>query len=150
MGVQAAVVAGFKNAVLEFLHQQKKGKRADYNEVVEDLLNISPTVGSKYSLLDAAGNTYLWDQKEIHEKGFSLDNTKGIEAVAQTVQAIANWPTYRAVRKTENVQGALDEQNAAWQRFWMFGGWGPWDIGVERKKKKKKSIPGKRYKRKVY
>jgi hypothetical protein len=150
MGVQGAVVAGFKNAILEFLYQQDKGKKADYTEVAEDLLNISPTIGSKYSGLDAAGNTYLWNQKEIHEKGFSLDNTKGIEAVGQTVQAILNWPTYRAVRKTENIQGALNEQNAAWQRFWMFGGWGSWDVGVERKKKKKKSIPGKRYKRKVY
>ena len=120
MGVQAAVVAGFKNAVLEFLHQQKKGKRADYNEVVEDLLNISPTVGSKYSLLDNAGNTYLWNRKEIHEKGFSLDNTKGIEAAAQTVQAVLNWPTHRVNRKEENIQGALDEQNAAWQRWYMF------------------------------
>ena len=138
MSVQGAVVAGFKNAVLEFLHQQGKGNSADYSEVAEDLLNISPTVGSKVSHLDAAGNTYKWNREEIHEKGFSLDNTKAIEAAAQTVQAITNWPTHRVVRKDQNIDGALNEQNAAWQRFWMIGGWSPWDIGVERSKKKKK------------
>ena len=150
MGVQAAVVAGFKNAILEFLHQQKKGNRADYNEVVEDLLNISPTVGIKYSALDNVGNTYKWNRKEIHEKGFSLDNTKGIEAAAQTIQAITNWPTHRVVRKNENIQGALNEQNAAWQRFWMIGGWSGWDIGVEQVKKKKKSSGPIRYTPKRY
>ena len=138
MGIQGAVVAGFKNAVLEFLHQQGRGNRADYSEVAEDLLNISPTVGMKVSALDAAGNTYKWNRKEIHEKGFSLDNTKGIEAAAQTIQAVTNWPTHRVVRKDENIQGALNEQNAAWQRFWMLGGWGGWDVGVERPKKKRK------------
>jgi hypothetical protein len=146
MGVQGAVVAGFKNAVLEFMHQQGKGHRADYGEVVEDLLNISPTVGSKAVGLDAAGNTYKYNRKEIHEKGFSLDNTKGIEAAAQTVQAITNWPTHRVVRKTENIQGALNEQNAAWQRFWMFGGWSAWDVGVESQKKKKKKKKKKKSK----
>jgi hypothetical protein len=138
MGVQGAVVAGFKNAVLEFLHQQGKGNRADYSEVAEDLLNISPTVGMKVSHLDAAGNTYKWNREEIHEKGFSLDNTKAIEATAQTVQAITNWPTHRGIRKNENIEGALNEQNAAWQRFWMAFGWSPWNVGVEQEKKKKK------------
>ena len=58
--------------------------------------------------MDAAGNTYNYNKKEILEKGLSLDNTKAIEASAQTIEANTNIPIHRVVRKTQNMQGALD------------------------------------------
>ena len=146
MGIQGAVVAGVKNASLKFLEQNEKGYRADYSEVGEALLNISPTIGSKISKLDGAGNTYNYNKKEILEKGFSLDNTKAIEASAQTVEAITNVPIHRVVRKTQNIQGALDEQNEAWQRILMLLGWSKWDVGIKEEKKKKKKKKKKKFK----
>ena len=77
MGWQGATIAGVKNAVLEFIKQNEKGYGSDYSEVAEKLLNISPVVGSKFSKLDGAGNTYKYNKEEILEKGLSLDNTKG-------------------------------------------------------------------------
>ena len=58
MGIEGAIVSGLKNAALEFKNQNEKGFGADFSEVGEDLLNISPTIGSKFTKLDAAGNTY--------------------------------------------------------------------------------------------
>jgi len=138
MGIPGAVTAGLKNATFKFLEQNEKGFIADYSEVGEALLNISPTIGSKFSKLDAAGNTYSYNKKEILEKGLSLDNTKGIEAGATTIEAITNVPIARVIRKTENIKGALDDQNEAWQRLMMILGWGAWDVGASGYQKKKK------------
>ena len=91
--------------------------------------------------------------KEIKEKGFSLDNSHGIEAGAQVIEAITNIPISRALKKTENIQGALDEQNENWQRVMMGAGWSGWGLGVDmdhdeevlgpvKKKKKKKQKKG--------
>ena len=98
--------------------------------------------------MDAAGNTYSYNKKEILEKGLSLDNTKGIEASASVIEAITNVPVHRYVRKTQNIQDALNEQNAAWQRLMMLLGWSAWDVGVaqEEKKRDKKKKKGKRIK----
>jgi len=120
-----------------FLKQSEKGHMADYGEVAESLLNISPTIGSKYTGMDGAGNTYKYNKKEIHEKGLSLDNTKAIEASAQVIQAITNIPVHRVVRKTQNVNAALDENNEAWQRLLNALGWSPWDVGIEQERRKK-------------
>ena len=137
MGWQGAVIAGVKNAVLEFIKQNEKGYGSDYSEVAEKLLNISPVVGSKFSKLDGAGNTYKYNKEEILEKGLSLDNTKGMEATAQVVEAITNVPIHRMIKKSNNIEGALNEQNAEWQRLLMILGWSSWDVGVGTNKKKK-------------
>ena len=150
MGISGAVLAGMKNAVMKFGEQNKKGAMADYSEVGEALLNISPTIGSKFSGMDATGNTYKYNEKEILEKGLSLDNTSGLEAAAQTIQAITNAPTYNYFKKHRNIEAALDEQNAMWQRLHNFMGYSPYDVGAsdyqkkQEEKKKKKSRGRKR------
>ena len=128
MGIPGVVASGVKNAGMKFYEQNQKGYGADYSEVGEALLNMSPTIGSKFSKLDQAGNTYNYNKKEILEKGLSLDNTKGIEAAALTVEAITNVPVARLIRKYENIQGALDDRNENWQRGMNALGWSGWDV----------------------
>ena len=138
MGWQTAVISGIKNAILEFKKQNEKGFGADYDEVVEDLLNISPTIGSKYSKLDEMGNTYKYNKKEILEKGLSLDNTPALELTAQGTEAIFNIPVHRMMKKADNIEGALNEQHETWQRILMGLGWSKWDVGVSDYQKEKK------------
>lgn len=133
MGIPGVVVAGIKNAGLSFLKENSKDYNADYSEVAEALLNMSPTIGSKFSKLDQAGNTWKYNKKDIQEKGFSLDNQYGIEAAAKVIEATTNIPISRALRKNENIKGALDERNENWQRGMMLLGWGGWGLGVEEK-----------------
>jgi len=152
MGISGAVVSGLKNAIFEFIKQNEKGFKADYGEVTEDLLNISPLIGSKYGKMDQAGNTYKYGKKEIQAKGFQLElGSPSLEAAALTTEALFNIPINRALRKTENIQGALDSQYESWQRIMMLLGWGKWDVGIvppkkqkvkktEEKKKKKKEV----------
>ena len=150
MGIPGVVASGVKNAGMKFYEQTQKGYGADYSEVGEALLNMSPTIGSKFSKLDAAGNSFMYNKKEILEKGFSLDNTHGIEAAATTIEAITNVPIARVLRKTENIQGALDERNENWQRGMMLLGWGGWGLGVKDHDEVEVKGPVKTYKRPTY
>jgi hypothetical protein len=111
---------------------------------------MSPTIGSKFSKLDAAGNSFMYNKKEILEKGFSLDNTHGIAAAAQTIEALTNVPINRALRKNENIQGALDKRNESWQRGMMLLGWGGWGLGVKDHDEVEVKGPVKTYKRPTY
>jgi len=156
MGIPGVVASGIKNASMKFYEQTQKGYGADYSEVGEALLNMSPTIGSKFSKLDQAGNTFAYNKKEILKKGFSLDNTKALEAAALTIEATTNIPIARVIRKTENVQGMLDERNEDWQRAMNGLGWSGWDIQSNvfqiSKEEKKIEKPKEKntYKRKTY
>ena len=143
MGIPGAVLSGIKNAALEFKKQNEKNFGADYDEVGEDLLNISPTIGSKFTKFDAAGNTYMYNKKEIQDEGLTLDGP-ALEGLTMLTEAIFNLPVNRAYRKISNIRAALDDQNEAWQRVLVGMGWSKWDVGigqreVEEKKAKKKA-----------
>ena len=144
MGITGAIASGIKNATLAFLKEDEKGFRADYDEVAEALLNISPTIGSKYSKFDSAGNTYKYNKKEILKKGLSLDNTALIDMSSQVIEATFNIPVNRAYKKIVNIQGALDEENENWQRVLMAAGWSGWDLGIQRDNSKIKGGFGKK------
>ena len=108
MGITGVVASGIKNALISFKKENDKGWNGDFSEPGEALLNMSPTIGSKFSKFDAAGNTYKYNKKEILKKGFSLDNTRGIEALTQVIEAATNAPVNRFWKKHDNIQHALD------------------------------------------
>jgi len=147
MGISGVVISGFKNAVLAFMKEDEKGFNADFSEVGEALLNMSPTIGSKFSKLDAAGNTYKFNKDEINKKGFVLDNHHGIDAVLQTVEAITNAPVYRPSRKIDNIKSFLDERNENWQRVLNLLGWSDWDVGGQEYQQKKQEKENKKKKK---
>jgi len=128
MGVKGAVVNGVRLGVQEFIKQEGKTHNADYSEVAEKLLNISPTVGSKFSKLDAAGNTYKYNKKVIEKEGLTL-NGPLLEASTQVIEATTNLPLNRFYKKGNNIQNALDEDYYNWQRILMGAGWSSWGLG---------------------
>ena len=153
MGIKGAILNGVVNAVKELETQAGKDYGADYSEVAEDLLSISPPVGSKFRKLDAAGNTYKYNKKQIDEEGieFSLDSP-GLQAATQVTEAITNLPANRVFKKANNVKNAMSDEYEPWQRFLMFLGWSNWDVAPEQAKdqaqgkKKKKDKPRKKLK----
>ena len=149
MGIQGAVAAGFKNATLEYFKQSGKGYHADYAEVAEDLLNISPLIGSKYSALDRSGDIKKWD-KDI-PFAFKLGNPK-LEAALLTTQAITNIPLQAWHQNASNIKHSLNTDYENWQRAHMAGGWTPYNVGIEFEKKKKfqKGFKKKTFKKKTF
>jgi hypothetical protein len=138
-GVQGAVISSFKNAMLEYFKQSSKpGFNADYSEVAEDLLNISPPIGSKFGMLDAAGDKKKWAKiKKNDEFKFELGNPS-LEASLMTIQATTNAPVYSPYQNIINLQHAMSDQYEAWQRILMAAGWTPYNVGIEREDEKKK------------
>ena len=129
MGIQGAALNAFRLAVQEFIKQDGRKYNADYSEVAEKLLNISPTVGSKFSKLDQAGNTYNYNKKVIKEEGLTL-NGPLMETSTQVIEALTNAPLNRYYRKGQNIQNALDSDYENWQRILMGMGWSNWGLGV--------------------
>ena len=112
-------------------------------------LQVSPPIGSKFRKLDAAGNTYKYNKKQIDEEGieFSLDSP-GLQVVTQVTEAITNLPANRIFKKANNVKNAMSDEYEPWQRFLMFLGWSNWDVAPDQakeqakgKKKEKKKEP---------
>jgi hypothetical protein len=138
-GVQGAVLSATKNALQEYFKQSAKpGFTADYSEVAEDLLNISPPIGSKFGMLDRAGDTKKWAKiKKNDEFKFELGNPS-LEASLMTIQATTNAPVYSPYQNLFNMQHALSDQYETWQRVLMGAGWTPYSVGVETEDKKKK------------
>ena len=136
MGIQGAIVSGIKNAFRAFEKEGEKGWRADYDEVAEELLNISPTLGSKFRKMDSAGNTYKFAKESGvgKEMGFNIDNPYVSSATTAT-EALTNVPVNRVLRKINNLRNALDSSYSSLERVMQFLGWSNWDLatGVDEK-----------------
>ena len=68
---------------------------------------------------------------------FKLGNPK-LEAGLKTIQALTNAPVYSPYQNITNIQHALSDKYETWQRMLMLGGWTPYNVGIEREKKKSK------------
>ena len=130
LGVGGAVISTLKNMVIQFARQSEKGYRADYTYVLLDGINVSPPIGAKSRKVYKALQTYKWDKEVMSEMGFDIDNPS-YTAIANVTSAGLNIPFDRAMSKIDNIQGALNSQNQAWQRVAMALGWPGWTVGSE-------------------
>ena len=137
LGVGGASVSAIKNATQTFMEENNKDWNADYDKVWIDLLNVSPPIGSKVRKLKSAGNTYQWNKDVISKMGWDIDNP-GIYAAANVVSATTNAPLDRFFIKLDNLRGAADVNNEAWQRVAMFGGYSRWSLGMDKPESVKK------------
>jgi predicted kinase len=128
LGIQGAVVAGVKNALLTIAEQADK-KSPKFEEALDDLLSIAPSLGSKIRKLKSAARTVSWNRKDIKEEGFSMDNPAYL-AGAQTISAVFNIPLDRAVMKMNNMRNILNPATENWQKVALALGWSTWDVGL--------------------
>jgi hypothetical protein len=143
MGIQGAVLDGAIKAGQEFFRQREKKGRADYSEIGEKLLNISPPIGSKFGKLDAAGNTYKFNRDVIEDKPFQFGlEDPALRATALTIEAVTNYPINRHITKTNNIQNALDYDYSAMERFLSFLGWSVWGTNPEKAEEKALDLTG--------
>jgi predicted kinase len=132
-GVAGASVSAIKNGVIRFMNENEKGYNQDYMNVVVDMLNVSPTIGSKVRKLKSAGDGYKWNKDVIGEMGMDIENP-GLYAAANVVSATTNVPLDRLVTKVNNLKGAIDAENETWQRIALFMGYNRWDLGMDKPK----------------
>jgi len=127
-GTGGATISAIKNGIFRFVEEDKK-RNPDFANVVIDMLNVSPPIGSKARKLYSAGRSYKYDRDIIPEMGLSIDNP-AVLAVANVISATTNLPTDRVVMKIQNLKDASNSEFENWQRIAMFLGVNKWTLGV--------------------
>ena len=128
LGIQGAVIAGVKNALITIAKEADK-KSPKFEEALDDLLSIAPSLSSKIRKIKSAARTVSWNRKEIKEKGFSMDNPAYL-AGAQVISAFFNIPLDRAAMKLNNMRNILNPATQNWQKVALALGWSTWDVGL--------------------
>ena len=143
MGLYGATTSMVKNTLMKIKQiQEKDGKKA-YDAAIFEVLNVSPTIGSKARKLRSAAISAEYGA--FNDMEFSLDN-EAYMALANIISATTNVPMDRALRKAQNIDGALFDDVEMWQRISMLMGYQDWELGMDRdttgnkKKKKKESV----------
>ena len=129
-GLPGAIVSTIKNIIIEYNRQEAKGFTKDHTYTLIQAINLSPTLGSKARLFYQGIQTETFERDVIAERGYAFDSPLW-EVIASQIQWGTNIPTQKALLLVRNVQGALDERNAAWQRIAMAMGWPYYGVGVE-------------------
>ena len=140
-GLAGAVVSAIKNGILELREQNEKGFRADYGDVLVELLNVSPPIGSKARKVYKGGfQTYKFNREVMGEMNtFDLDNPVW-DITGNVVSAATNLPLDRGFRKIDNISAALNQDNETWQRIAVALGWDQWSLGIETKYEKRDKL----------
>ena len=140
-GIPGAITASVKNAIM-VLNKESGKKNPKYSKAVKEIVSVSPTIGSKYKKLVNASKAAEYGA--FDNMKFSLDNPAYM-AMANVISATTNIPVDRALRKSQNIEGALNEDYDVWERIAMAAGWQNWELGIEKEKKsKKKKIKSKK------
>ena len=61
--------------------------------------------------------------------GLDIDNP-AYDAVSNIVSGTTNLPLDRVLANINNLRGAIDKRNQAWQRIALLMGWNTWDVGI--------------------
>ena len=132
LGYTGAVVAGLKNAILE-LYKQKQSDSIfakDIARIENDLLSISPPIGTFFGKLYSGYKTSEIEKDVIEAKGFKFDSPI-YEIGTKGVSAFTNIPADRALLTIRNITAATKENYETWERVLLTLGWSTWDLGLE-------------------
>ena len=130
-GVYGAAASTIKNVLLQWDAQRKKGfGQQDYSKISQDIVNLSPPLGSKHRKLLGAVKTYEYNEEVISEMDYGIDNPMWSVA-GNVIEAITNIPAGRLVNKANNIDEAINGNMAMWQRAALLLGWNKWDIGIK-------------------
>jgi len=128
MGTGGASVSALKNGILRFIKESEKDYNADYGNVVIDMLNVSPPIGSKARKIYTSLKTYKHDKEVMGVMGLDLDNP-AILSTANIISALTNIPTDRVVMKLTNIKDATQGDYENWQRIAMLMGINKYALG---------------------
>ena len=130
-GIAGGIIATAKNVIIKAISEGKKGRRANEANVLLEVANISPSVGSKLRKINKGFRTYKWDKDAISE--MPLYDTKNPiwSIAAPVIEGTTNAPVDRAVRKINNLRLAFDSNYSALARLSMFLGISPYELGID-------------------
>jgi len=135
-GSPGKVAITAKNTIMKYYLEKEKGYKADYGNVINEALSISPPLSSKTKKIYSAFKTYKYystkqGQKELAEYGqYAFDNPM-LMANAKVFSSFSNVPADRLIQKVNNLYSAFtDETLTPIQSAALAAGWDKWSLGL--------------------
>ena len=135
-GSPGKVAITAKNTILKYYQEKEKGYKADYGNVLNEALSISPPLSSKTKKIYSAYKTYRHfatkkGMKELETYGkYAFDNPM-LMANAKVFSSISNVPVDRVLNKVNNLYSAFnDETLTPIQSAALVAGWDKWSLGL--------------------
>ena len=129
-GIVGGIIATVKNTLLKAMSEGKKGRNANEANILLEVTNLSPAVGSKLRKIVKGFRSYKWDKDAISEMEV-YDSRNPIWSIsAPIIEGTTNAPVDRIVRKINNIRLALDSNYSAMARLSMFLGISPYELGI--------------------
>ena len=143
IGIGGAVFSVIKNAIIKLSQQAEKPNPKYSKTLLNEALKISPPLSSKASKLTGIGWSLEKQQKEIKEKGFSLENPAYL-AVGRAISFTTNIPADRALIKINNLAQSTRDDITTLERLALIGGWQDWELGIKKQDNTKVKSSSKR------
>ena len=135
-GSPGKVAITAKNTILKYYEEKAKGYKADYGNVLNEAISISPPLSSKTKKIYSAYKTYRHfstkkGMKELETYGkYAFDNPM-LMANAKVFSSFSNIPVDRVLNKVNNLYSAFtDETLTPIQSAALAAGWDKWSLGL--------------------
>jgi hypothetical protein len=145
-GVYGAAVSTLKNVLMKWKEEREKpGWKRENMNIAQELVNLSPPMGTKMRKVMQAIKTEEWNKGVSKEIGFRIENPN-LSIAANWTEALTNLPVARLLDKANNIEEAITGNHKNWQRVALLSGWSKWSLGVvdEELKKAKEAVKAKR------
>ena len=130
VGVYGALVSAAKNTLIAAHEELGKGfGKKDYSKIMQQLINLSPPIGSKVRKIIGAIKSYDFNKDIIDQMDHGINNPAW-NVFTGVVEGITNAPLDRIRAKMVNVREAFVGDHEMWQRVALVMGWNKWDLNV--------------------
>jgi len=158
VGVYGALVSAAKNTLMQAHEELGKGYgQKDYSKIMQQLINLSPPIGSKVRKIIGAIKSYDFNKDIMDQMGHGINNPAW-NVFTGVVEGVTNAPLDRMRAKMVNVREAFVGDHEMWQRVALVMGWNKWDLNVrdaevddarkqvkDQKKEDKKKVNSKKH-----
>ncbi len=158
VGVYGALVSAAKNTLMQAHEELGKGYgQKDYSKIMQQLINLSPPIGSKVRKIIGAIKSYDFNKDIMDQMDHGINNPAW-NVFTGVVEGVTNAPLDRMRAKMVNVREAFVGDHEMWQRVALVMGWNKWDLNVrdaevddarkkvkDQKKEDKKKVNSKKH-----
>jgi len=131
VGVYGALLSTAKNTLIRAHEELGKGfGRKDYSKIMQELISLSPPIGSKVRKIINAVKSYDFNKDIIDQMDHGVNNPAW-NIFTNVVEGVTNAPVARIQNKLNNVREAFEGDHEMWQRIALVMGWQKWDLGIK-------------------
>ena len=110
--------------------RQKPYGRKDLSKITQEIINLSPPIGTKVRKIMSAIKTYDYNKDVMKKMDHGINNPIW-NVFANIIEATTNAPAARLLNKANNLKEAANTNNELWQRIGLALGWDKWSLGVK-------------------